>query len=129
MVKVGIVGSRGFSGLEKVRDYVKSLDKDTIIVSGGAKGVDETAEKMGEELGMKVVLFKPDWKKYGRGAGIVRNKEICEYSDMVCAFWDGKSKGTLNTIDTAKKMNMIVQVITDELKNIDTGKSWVNLSD
>ena len=52
MVKVGIVGSRGFSGLEIVRDYVKSLDKDTIIVSGGAKGVDETVEKMGEELGM-----------------------------------------------------------------------------
>jgi len=115
MVKVGIVGSRGFSGLEKVRDYVKSLDKDTIIVSGGAKRVDKTAEKMGEKMGMKVVLFKPDWKKYGRGAGIVRNKEICEYSDMICAFWDGKSKGTLNTIDTAKKMNMIVQVITDEL--------------
>ena len=98
--------------MEQVKDYVKSLDKDTIIVSGGAKRVDETAEKIGEELGMKVVLFKPDWKKYGRGAGIVRNKEICEYSDMICAFWDGKSKGTLNTIDTAKKMNMIVQVFT-----------------
>jgi len=115
MIKVGIVGSRGFSDLERVKDYVKSLDKDTIIVSGGAKGVDETAEKMGEELGMKVVSFKPDWKKYGRGAGIVRNKEICKYSDMIVSFWDGKSKGTLNTIDTAKKMNMIVQVITDEL--------------
>ena len=115
MVKVGIVGSRGFSDLERVKDYVKSLDKDTIIVSGGAKGVDETAEIMGEELGMKVVSFKPDWKKYGRGAGIVRNKEICKYSDMICAFWDGKSKGTKNTIETSKKMNMIVQVITDEL--------------
>ena len=114
-MRIGIVGSRNFGDLEKVKEYVKSLDKDTIIVSGGAKGVDETAEKMGEELGMKVVLFKPDWKKYGRGAGIVRNKEICEYSDMICAFWDGKSKGTLNTIDTAKKMNMIIQVITDEL--------------
>jgi hypothetical protein len=34
---------------------------------------------------------------------------------MICAFWDGKSKGTLNTIETAKKMNIIVQVITDEL--------------
>lgn len=114
MVKIGIVGSRNFKKLEWVRHYVKSLEKDTIIVSGGAKGVDETAEKMGEELGMKVVSIRPNWKKYGRGAGIVRNKEICEYSDMICAFWDGKSKGTKNTIDTAKKMNMIVQVITDE---------------
>jgi hypothetical protein len=38
---------------------------------------------------------------------------ICEYSDMICAFWDGKSKETKSTIDLAKKMNMIVQVITE----------------
>ena len=51
---------------------------------------------------MKVVSFIED--------GI---KDICEYSDMICAFWDGKSKETKSTIDLAKKMNMIVQVITD----------------
>ena len=76
-----------------MKDYVKSLDKDTIIVSGGDNGVDETVGKTGEALGIK---------------------DICEYSDMICAFWDGKSKETKNTIDTAKKMNMIVQVITEE---------------
>ena len=111
-MRIGIVGSRNFGDLEKVKEYVKSLDEETVIVSGGAKGVDETAAKMGEELGMKIVIFKPDWEQYGRSAGIIRNKEICVYSDMICAFWDGKSKGTKNTIDTAKKMNMIVQVFT-----------------
>jgi|TARA_Y100000294_G_scaffold95642_1_gene88973 hypothetical protein len=100
-MRIGIVGSRNFGDLEKVKEYVKSLDEDTIIVSGGAKGVDETAAKVGEELGMKVVSFT--------GNGI---KDICKYSDMICAFWDGKSKGTKNTKDTAKKMNMIVQVFT-----------------
>ena len=102
MVRVGIVGSRTFRNLEQVKDYVKSLDKDTIIVSGGGNGVDETVGKTGEALGMKVVSFIGD--------GI---KDICEYSDMICAFWDGKSKETKNTIDLAKKMNMIVQVITE----------------
>jgi hypothetical protein len=33
---------------------------------------------------------------------------------LMVIFWDGKSKGTLNTIDKAKKMNIIVQVITDK---------------
>ena len=37
MVRVGIVGSRSFRNMEQVKDYVKSLDKDTIIVSGGGK--------------------------------------------------------------------------------------------
>ena len=103
MVRVGIVGSRSFRNSEQVKDYVKSLDKDTIIVSGGGNGVGKTVRRTGEALGMKVVSFIGD--------GI---KNICEYSDMICAFWDGKSKETKNTIDLAKKMNMIVQVITEE---------------
>ena len=37
MVRVGIVGSRAFRNMEQVKDYVKSVDKDTIIVSGGGK--------------------------------------------------------------------------------------------
>lgn len=88
--------------MEQVKNYVKLLDKDTIIVSGGGNGVDETEGKTGEALGMKVVSFLGD-----------DIKDICEYSDMICAFWDGKSKETKSTIDLAKKMNMIVQVITD----------------
>ena len=88
--------------MEQVKNYIKSFDKDTIIVSGGGNGVDKTAGKTGEALGMKVVSFIGD--------GI---KNICEYSDMICAFWDGKSKETKSTIDLAKKMNMIVQVITE----------------
>ena len=102
MVRVGIVGSRSFSNIEQVKDYVKSLDKDTIIVSGGGNGVDGTLGKTAEALGMKVVSFIGD--------GI---KDICEYSDMICPFWEGKSKETKSTIDLAKKMNMIVQVITE----------------
>ena len=41
----------------------------------------------------------------------IRIIRIC--IDMICAFWDGKSKETKSTIDLAKKMNMIVQVITE----------------
>ena len=56
MIRVGIVGSRSISNLEQVNNYVKSLDKDTIIVSGGGNGVDETVGKTGEALGMKVQI-------------------------------------------------------------------------
>ena len=50
MVRVGIVGSRSFSNLERVKDYVKSLDKDTIIVSGGNNSVDETEKSIKVKL-------------------------------------------------------------------------------
>lgn len=40
-----------------------------------------------------------------------RNKLIVEQCDVSIAFWDFKSKGTKNSIDTAKKMGKNVIVI------------------
>jgi len=39
------------------------------------------------------------------------NAIIISNSDIVLAFWDGKSKGTENTIKTAKTMGKKVQVV------------------
>lgn len=56
------------------------------IVSGGAKGTDSLAEIYAEKYQLPLVVFKPDWQEYGRGAGIVRNREIIEAADIVVAF-------------------------------------------
>ena len=37
---VAIVGSRGYRDERAVREYVDSLPDDTVIVTGGARGVD-----------------------------------------------------------------------------------------
>ena len=64
---------------------------------------------------LKVSVFKPDWEKYGRGAGPVRNKEMYKYAledePMVIAFWDGESKGTKSMIDIATKDGAKVHVV------------------
>ena len=60
-------------------------------------------------------MFKPDWKKYGRGEGPVRNKEMYKYAledePMIIAFWDGESKGTKSMIDIASKDGAKVHVV------------------
>ena len=109
-MKVAIVGTRTYPDLEQVREYVRKLSPEDIIVSGGAKGVDETAEDEARKLGMEVISVPPEWDKYGRRAGLVRNDMIVAIADCVVAFWDGVSRGTNYTIDSAKKQNMIVQV-------------------
>lgn len=53
----------------------------------------------------------PDWKAYGKSAGPKRNKQIVEYSDLIIAFWDGKSKGTLSSIQFAKELTKKLVVI------------------
>ena len=109
-MKVVIVGTRTYPDLEQVRKYVRDLSPDDIIVSGGAKGVDETAEGEARKLGMEVISVPAEWNKYGKRAGLMRNDIIVGMADCVVAFWDGVSLGTKYTIDKAKEKNVITQV-------------------
>jgi len=110
-MKVAIVGSREYPNLSKVRAYIQSLPIDTIIVSVGARGVDKCAENVAQGIGLQTEIYPADWHKYGKAAGMKRNQQIVEASDRIVAFWDGFSKGTKNTIDTAKKLGKGVTVI------------------
>jgi hypothetical protein len=83
----------------------------TRIVSGGAIGADSLAEDWGKQHDIPTLIFKPDWIKYGRSAGIIRNKDIIANADIVLAFWDGVSRGTKNSIDTAKSLGKPLQII------------------
>ncbi|MBR0303876.1 MAG: DUF2493 domain-containing protein [Clostridia bacterium] len=85
------------------------------IIGGGANGADRFGEEYALMRGLPYRLFLPDWKKYKRGAGIVRNREMAQYSSeeigVLFAFWDGKSKGTKNMIQTAKRLGLNVYVV------------------
>ncbi|MBP0613681.1 DUF2493 domain-containing protein [Chryseobacterium sp. cx-311] len=56
------------------------------IVSGGAKGADTLAERYAKDIGRPMVVYRPDYKMFGRAAPCVRNSEIIENSDIVYAF-------------------------------------------
>lgn len=100
---VAIVGSRDFPDLQIVKDYVLTLPKHAIVVSGGARGVDKAAERAAIMRGLETRIFLPDWEKYGKQAGFIRNNDIIDRADIVAAFWDGDSRGTANSISLAKK--------------------------
>lgn len=103
-MRVAIVGSRDYPDLEQVREYVRGLPPETIVVSGGAAGVDRTAELEAKEQGLNVTIFYARCDLHGKGAGFARNKLIVANCDRVVAFWDGGSRGTKHTIGVAKEM-------------------------
>ena len=116
-MKIAVVGSRNFSNYQILKDTLdKYKNKCKLIISGGAKGADKLAEKYAEENGIETKIFKPDWKRYGKGAGLIRNKQIVENADLIIAFWDGKSKGTAHTITYAQKSGKQVEIILFESK-------------
>ena len=107
-MKIAIIGSIDLT-VEDMGSYIPA-DCDE-IVSGGAKGIDKCAEKYAESKGLKLTVFLPDYKRYGRGAPIVRNKQIVDRSDRVIAFWDGASRGTKSVIDYCERSGKQCRVV------------------
>jgi hypothetical protein len=110
-MKVAVIGSRGFNDFGKLKDVLDRIEGVTHVVSGGAKGADTLAEQWAREKGIEIVIYRPDWAKFGRGAGVIRNRSIVEDCDRCIAFWDGTSKGTKSSIDLCRKLKKDVVVI------------------
>jgi aconitase A len=107
---VAVVGSRNFNDYDAMKKILDNIKIDA-IVSGGAIGADSLAEQYAKEHGIKMIVHRPNWIKYGKTAGFVRNVDIVNDADMVIAFWDGKSRGTRHTINTAKKQKKYCRTI------------------
>jgi predicted Rossmann fold nucleotide-binding protein DprA/Smf involved in DNA uptake len=109
-MKVAVVGSRNFGDetliyrvLDNLKSYYAEFDQFDLIISGGAVGVDKLAEQYARDRQIETKIYLPDYAKHLRGAPIRRNALIVEAADLIVVFWDGKSKGTGNTIKTAAR--------------------------
>ena len=123
---LAVVGSREGADLDHVRAFVSALPPSTRLLSGGAKGVDHTAEQTWLSLGGRVLSFRPtklDNEDYGiqvwelggpnpktytyeayptaadyKSACGLRNILIAETCDRLVAFYKhGKSRGAAFT--------------------------------
>jgi len=105
-VRIGIIGSRKFGDLTRVTKLIEILydlhGSSLVIVSGGAAGVDSTAEKAAKDRGITTKIFLPKSGKPFVVAAMARNTEIVEYSDKIFAFWSCKATST-GTVDTMYK--------------------------
>ena len=114
--KVIIAGCRDFADYELLKEKCNFYLQDkkpenVIIVSGHASGADVLGERYAQERGFGLETFPADWKTNGRAAGPIRNAQMASVAHALIAFWDGKSRGVMNMIDTAKKHNLQVAVV------------------
>lgn len=109
-MRVAVVGSRDWKDLPRVRREVALLPKGTMVVSGGAMGVDSAAEEAARTAGLAVEVVRPDYDKHGRIAPLLRNRTIIESADHVTAYWDGLSGGTANALAWAATLGKLVTV-------------------
>jgi hypothetical protein len=112
--KVVLAGGRYFCDYKmfsyKVDLYLQNKSNIEII-SGGAMGADNLAERYAKEKGYKITILKADWATYSKFAGPKRNAEMAELADAAIIFWDGTSRGSLNMINEAKKKGLLTKVV------------------
>jgi hypothetical protein len=119
-MKVLVTGDREWNDPDLIERHLKKLPPDTIIIQGGARGADSLAKGVARKLGFKVKTYPANWRKYGRAAGPIRNREMLEKEDpdLVLAFHDNieKSKGTKDMMKIAKKAGKTVKLIKHRRK-------------
>jgi predicted Rossmann fold nucleotide-binding protein DprA/Smf involved in DNA uptake len=127
MARIAIVGYRGFNDRERFDTIMFQFDhilkEASMIVSGGADGVDTLARewalkrgftfRMGDQIPQKeFVEYLPQYDKYpGHVAPLIRNEQIVDAVDVVIALVSSRSRGTLNTIKHAQKQGKIVYTV------------------
>lgn len=132
ITSVVVAGSRGFTDYAILEEHVKDFLKgkyphEVEIVSGGAAGADRLGEQFAKENGCFIKQMKPDWDRFGRGAGHRRNEEMAIYADEVVVFWDGVSKGSASMREYAKKYNKRLRtVFYDTFTTMEDGEPKVN---
>lgn len=100
-MKLAVTGSRSWNDAERLRQCLESVmiefGFDTLI-HGNARGADSIAEKWAIENKVSMEVYSPDYSRFdGKVAPLRRNDQIVEACDILVAFWDGESKGTLYT--------------------------------
>jgi hypothetical protein len=121
-MKIAVIGSRDFEDLGLVKRYVlEELPDDAMVVTGGARGVDQATEEAAEARGLEVLVLEPDWEGLGKRAGLLRNEDIVEEAELVVAFWDERSKGTVHALKLAVEAEKPVRVFGPDGREIEEG--------
>jgi hypothetical protein len=110
-MKLAIVGSRSFNNYNLLKDTINKYDNIKLIINNSAIGADKLAEQYTKEYNIETKIYLPDWNKYWKKAGPIRNELIIKDCDIVIAFWDGESRGTLSSINIAKTLNKKLELI------------------
>lgn len=87
--------------LFELSNHVRAKYQTTpIVIAGDAGGADAFAHTAADQLQLPHTIYTTNWDRHGRAAGPIRNQYMIDQGKPVTAlaFWDGRSKGTLDMI-------------------------------
>lgn len=131
--RVIICGSRGWGDRLRIADRISSLPGNAVVVNGYARGADRIAHQEAEKAGLVVEPYPAEWdkhddeilpcscppeKKVCKLAGFRRNEKMARLgADLLIAFWDGKSNGTMDMMERAAAHGISIECIHKDFPN------------
>ena len=109
VMKLLIAGSRSINEFD-LSEYIS--DDVELIISGGAQGIDTIAENYADKHKISKLILRPNYKRYGKAAPLIRNEKMVDICDSLIVVWDGKSNGTKHTIEYAQNVGKSIIMIS-----------------
>lgn len=112
-MRILICGTRNRQPVEILRKIIDLFPVGTVVIHGGARGVDSTAGQVASQRGLKTEVHLAEWDIYGPGAGPKRNQQMLEAKpDIVIAVHNepGLGKGTADMVRRSRGAGLPVFV-------------------
>ena len=111
-MKLIIAGSHTFTDYQLLcQTLAPERHRITQVITGGAKGADQLGYRWACKHTIRHQLFRADWERFGRSAGLRRNHQMVQAGDVLIAFWDGRSSGTAHMVQCMRQRGKPVVVI------------------
>ncbi|MBU6283831.1 DUF2493 domain-containing protein, partial [bacterium] len=109
-MRVLVCGGRKFDDKAMLERALGEIEI-TELIEGAAKGADRLAREWAEARKIPFQTFKPEFGRYGRAAGPIRNKRMLAEGkpDLVVAFPGGS--GTANMVGLARAAGVPVRLV------------------
>jgi hypothetical protein len=112
-----VCGDRDWTNGVLIWQFLEMLPKDTVIVHGAARGADTLAGFAAKDLELTTIPVPADWHKFGRAAGVIRNRTMLrEYRPvLIIAFHNDidYSRGTKDMVELGKRAKIETLTITE----------------
>jgi len=111
-MKVIVAGSREFTDYQVVcRVLHAHRQQITQIITGGARGADRLGlHRWSWKHQVPHKLFRAEWERWGKSAGMRRNAQMAQAGDVLVAFWSLTSRGTAHMIGEMQRLGKPVVV-------------------
>jgi hypothetical protein len=86
----------------------------TQVLTQGARGAERLGYRWAWKHTVRHQLFRADWERFGKTAGVRRNHQMAQAGDVLIVFGDGLAPGTAHLIQCMQALGKpVVRVSVD----------------